>query len=113
MQRIKLITLLFNFIFISYPLYANDDLFDQSLESILAMDSELKADLGTRDKARNILEARSPLDVITFNQIERTGLTSLTNILRYFIAGFNAPETSIADGSDHVRLTTLRGMSPD
>lgn len=113
MQRIKLITLLFNFIFISYPLYANDDLFDQSLESILAMDSELKADLGTRDKARNILEARSPLDVITFDQIERTGLTSLTNILRYFIAGFNAPETSIADGSDHVRLTTLRGMSPD
>ncbi|WP_440876838.1 TonB-dependent receptor plug domain-containing protein [Thalassotalea sp. PLHSN55] len=113
MKRTKFISLLLNLLFISTPLYADDDLFDQSLESILDMDSELKAELGTRDEARNILEARSPVDVITFDQIERTGLSSLTNVLRYFIAGFNAPETSVADGSDHVRLTTLRGMSPD
>jgi len=90
-----------------------DDLIDSSLEDLLGMETELKADIGSRSGARNFLESRSPLDVITFDQIDRSGLTSLTDVLRYFVAGFNAPETAVADGSDHVRAFTLRGMSPD
>jgi len=90
-----------------------DDLFEASLEDIMQMQSELKADVGSREGAKNFLDSRSPVDVITHEQIERSGLTSLTNVLRYFVAGFNAPETSVADGSDHVRAFTLRGMSPD
>ena len=94
-------------------LYAKDDIFDESLTEILATKSELKADIGSRDGARNYLESNTPIDVITYKQIEQSGLTSLTDVLRYFVAGFNAPETSVADGSDHVRAYTLRGMSPD
>jgi iron complex outermembrane receptor protein len=89
------------------------DLFDDSLEDILEMESEIKAEVGSRDGSKNFLESRSPVDVITSEQISSSGLNSLSDILRYFIAGFNAPETSIADGSDHVRAFTLRGMSPD
>jgi len=89
------------------------DLLDDSLEDLLSMESELKAEVGSRDGSKNFLESRSPVDVITSEQISSSGLNSLSDILRYFVAGFNAPETSIADGSDHVRAFTLRGMSPD
>jgi len=97
----------------SQPVLAEDELFDDSLESILALETELKADIGSRGKAVNILNSRSPVDAITHQQIDRTGLTSLTEVLRYFVAGFNAPGTSVADGSDHVHAFSLRGMSPD
>ena len=92
---------------------ADDDIFDTSLEDLMSLESELKVDVGSRSGAKNFLSSPSPIDVITSKQIQHSGLTSLSDILRYFIAGFNAPETSIADGSDHIRAFTLRGMSPD
>ncbi|WP_345972182.1 TonB-dependent receptor plug domain-containing protein [Sulfurimonas diazotrophicus] len=94
-------------------LSAEDNLYTKSMESILSTESELKAQVGSRTNAVNYLESNTPIDVITQEQIARSGMTSLPDILRYFVAGFNAPETSIADGSDHVRTITLRGMSPD
>ena len=90
--------------------YGSDD---AGIEDILNMQSELKVDVGSRSGAKNHLDSRSPVDVITFDQIENSGLTKLTDVLAYFVAGFNAPQTSVADGSDHVRVFTLRGMSPD
>lgn len=96
-----------------FTLYAGDDVYDESLENILNMKTELKVDVGSRSGAKNFLDSAVPVDVITYQQIEHSGLTSLTDILRYFIPGFNAPETSVADGSDHVRSFTLRGMGPD
>ena len=98
--------------FLISTLCAQVDL-DDDLEDILNMESELKADVGSRSGAKNFLDSRSPVDMITHAQIKNSGLTSLTDVLRYFVAGFNAPETSVADGSDHVRAFTLRGMSPD
>ncbi|MEA3227874.1 MAG: TonB-dependent receptor [Campylobacterota bacterium] len=92
---------------------SNDDLFDESLENIFNIESELKADIGSRSGSRNFLDSRSPLDVITYEQIDNSGLTSLNDVLRYFVAGFNSPETSVADGSDHIRAFSLRGMNPD
>ena len=110
---LKNITLI-GVLFLSHTLLqAEDDLYTQSMESILSTESEPKAQVGSRTNAVNYLESNTPIDVITHAQIERSGLTSLTDVLRYFVAGFNAPETSIADGSDHVRAFTLRGMSPD
>lgn len=105
--------LLFITFLVSNSLYSDEKIFDDSLENILSMKTELKADIGSRSGSRNFLESRSPIDVITFEQIEHSGLTSLTDVLRYFVAGFNAPNPSINDGSDHVRAFTLRGMSPD
>ncbi len=104
---------IFSTLLLSSLLYSSEDIYDESMESILTMDSELKADIGSRDGARNYLDSNTPVDVITYKQIENSGLTSLTDVLRYFVAGFNAPETSVADGTDHVRAFTLRGMSPD
>ena len=44
---------------------ADNGLANKSLEEILAMEHELKAGLGTRDKPRDFMESLSPLDVIT------------------------------------------------
>ena len=104
---------LFLALLLSLSLYGEEDIFDASIEEILSTKSELKADLGSREGARNYLDSNTPVDVITYKQIENSGLVSLTEVLRYFVAGFNSPETSVADGSDHVRAFTLRGMSPD
>ena len=106
------ITLLSSLLF-SLVLSAEEDIYKKSMEDILSMESEIKVNLGSRDGARNYLHSNTPIDVITYKQIDNSGLTSLTDVLRYFVAGFNAPETSVADGTDHVRAFTLRGMSPD
>lgn len=94
-------------------IHSSDDIYESSLEDLLNMEIELKANVGSRSGSIDLHDARSPTDVITSEQIEHSGLTSLTDFLRYSVAGFNAPETSIADGSDHVRAFTFRGMSPD
>jgi len=92
---------------------ANVDLDDIGLEDMLSMECEQKVEVGSRDGAKDYLKAKTAIDVITQEQIQHSGLTSLVDILRYFVAGFNAPEPSISDGSDHVRAFTLRGMSSD
>ena len=98
---------------VASQLYAQNDMLDGSLEDLMSMETDLKAEIGSRDGAKDLLNSSLPVDVITSTQIESSGLTSLTDILRYFVAGFNAPETSVADGSDHVRVFTLRGMGSD
>jgi len=100
-------------LFVSRLLCDQSDIYEKSLKELLSTKSELKTDIGSRGGAKNYLESNTPIDVITYQQIEHSGLTSLVDVLRYFVAGFNAPETSVADGSDHVRSFTIRGMSPD
>ena len=111
MNKIFVMPIMVIFLF-SYFVYG-DELFDDSLEDLMSIETEVKAEVGSRDSAKDFLNTPFPIDVITSQQIESCGLTSLSDILRYFIAGFNAPETSVADGSDHIRTFTLRGMSPD
>jgi len=112
-KSIFFILLSFSYIFATEERRQESKLINSSLEELMQVESEMQAKLGSRGEERSPLEATSPIDVITYQQIERTGLNSLTDVLRYFVAGFNAPETSVADGSDHVRAYTLRGMSPD
>ena len=111
-MRYKLHKLLLSAVILT-NLNGSDDLFDESLESILNENVEIKAQLGTRENSKNILDSASAVDVITSEQIENSGQTKLTNLLKYFVAGFNVIETSVADGSDHVNSFTLRGMSSD
>ena len=94
---------------ISNLLYANN----MSLEDILNTKTELKSQIGSRDNAKNFLDSNSPVDVITAQQIKNSSQTKLTDVLKYFVAGFNTTESSITDGSDHIRSFTLRGMSSD
>ena len=90
-----------------------EDLSSNSLEKLMGMESEAKAVVGSRSGSRDFLNSIVPIDVITNSQIQKSGQKKLTQILSYFIPGFNAPTPAIKDGSDHVPASTLRGLNPD
>lgn len=69
--------------------------------------------LGSRRSDRTVTESSVPIDVITAKEIEMTGLTQTTELLKLLIPSYNAPENTITDGSDHVRPASLRGLGPD
>ena len=69
--------------------------------------------LGTRRANRTVLEAPVPIDVITAVEIKATGRTEIAQILQMIAPSFNFPRATVADGTDHVRPSTLRGLNPD
>jgi len=94
-------------------LNADENFDDISLKDIMEIEIDPVVSVDSHGVEGDYFDSKSAVDVIYAQQIEHSGLTSLTDVLRYFVAGFNAPETSLADGSDHVRAFTLRGMSAD
>jgi iron complex outermembrane recepter protein len=90
-----------------------EDLSSNSLEELMGMESEAKAVVGSRSGSRDFLNSIVPIDVITNSQIQNSGQKKLTQILSYFIPGFNSPTPAIKDGSDHVPASSLRGLNPD
>jgi len=110
MKNISLSILAFTLTFTS--LYS-EDLSQSSLEDLMGMESEAKAEVGSRSGSRDFLNSIVPIDVITHSQIKNSGQKKLTQILSYYIPGFNSPTPAIKDGSDHVSVFTLRGLNPD
>ncbi|TKI70403.1 TonB-dependent receptor [Sulfurimonas crateris] len=111
---IRILLLLFSLLFSQMQALANSDsLFDKSLEELLDLETETKADVGSRSGKRDMTFSEVPIDVITSEQIRQSGATELTRVLSRFIPGFNAPRSSITDGTDHVKTFTLRGLDPD
>ena len=66
-----------------------------------------------RGDGRSVTQSAVPVDVISAQEIQATGFTQTTQIMRALVPSFNSPESSITDGSDHVRPATLRGLGPD
>ena len=87
--------------------------YKKTMGELLVTETEIKADIGSRSGSRDMLEAKVPIDVITAEQLERAGTAELSKILQKYIPGFNFPRPSIADGTDHARPFTLRGLNPD
>jgi iron complex outermembrane receptor protein len=91
----------------------SSDFYNKPLDKLLEVETEQKADIGSRSGDRDSTLSEVPIDVITAKEIRSSGATELTRVLEKFIPGFNAPRTSITDGSDHSKIFTLRGLSPD
>jgi iron complex outermembrane recepter protein len=68
---------------------------------------------GTRAPARSAGDAPVPVDVLTEAEIKSSGRTETAQIIQMLAPSFNFPRTSIADGTDHTRPATLRGLAPD
>lgn len=51
--------------------------------------------------------------MISSREVQATGYTQTTQVIRALVPSFNSPESSITDGTDHVRPATLRGLGPD
>jgi iron complex outermembrane recepter protein len=69
--------------------------------------------VGTRRADRTVTNSPVPVDVITAEVIQNTGLTETSQIIQRLAPSVNFPRTSIADGTDHMRPVTLRGLAPD
>jgi iron complex outermembrane receptor protein len=77
----------------------------QALEGVVAV--------GTRRPGRTATDAPVPVDVLTAQDIQATGLTETAQILQRLAPSVNFPRASVSDGTDHVRPATLRGLAPD
>lgn len=97
---------------------------DVTLQSgeTLTIDFEMQQDvigtqevvvLGTRSQERTVTTSPVPIDIITQKDIQQFGFTLTTDLIKSLVPSYNAPQTSLVDGSDHVRPASLRGLNPD
>jgi iron complex outermembrane receptor protein len=68
---------------------------------------------GTRRSDRTVLESAVPVDVVSADQLQYTGLVETARALRDLVPSFNFPQPSITDGTDVIRPATLRGLGAD
>jgi iron complex outermembrane receptor protein len=68
---------------------------------------------GSRRTDRTVVDAPVPIDVLSSEDIARTGLTETSQIIQMLAPSFNFPRPSVNDGTDHIRPATLRGLGPD
>lgn len=68
---------------------------------------------GTRAANRTAAESPVPIDVISAESLQSSGLGETNKILNQLIPSFNFPQPSINDGTDVIRPATLRGLNPD
>ena len=69
--------------------------------------------VGTRVPERSRLDSPVPVDVISEDEIRKTGHTEAGRVLQTLAPSFNFSSSSISDGTDALRPATLRGLGPD
>ncbi|MDP9205087.1 MAG: TonB-dependent receptor, partial [Gemmatimonadota bacterium] len=69
--------------------------------------------IGTRGRDRTVLNSPVPVDVLTPTEIRQTGAVETSQIIQLLAPSFNFPRPTVADGTDHIRPSTLRGLGPD
>ena len=68
---------------------------------------------GTRLATRTATDSQSPVDVLSGEDLKKTGATDLNTVLSRLLPSFNFPRPSVTDTSDAVKPAQLRGLSPD
>lgn len=58
-------------------------------------------------------EKAVPVDILTSEQIQATGLSETSQVIQALAPSFNFPRPTVTDGTDTVRPATLRGLGPD
>ncbi len=86
-----------------------DYLQNLSLEDLMDVD----VNIGSRGKARPQSKSLVPIEIISAQDIARTGYGELGKILEVLLPAFNFPRAYITDGTDSARPFTLRGMGAD
>lgn len=70
--------------------------------------------IGSRSTAaRTKTETTAPVDVLNITELVATGQTDPTQMLHYIVPSFNSGRQTVADGTDHIDPSTLRGLGPD
>lgn len=68
--------------------------------------------LGSRAQ-RTAIETPVPVDVLSADDIESSGMSETSRIVQFLAPSFNFSTSTISDGTDIVRPSTLRGLGPD
>lgn len=68
---------------------------------------------GTRALDRTVASSPVPIDVLSHAELTGTGRVETAQMLQAAAPSINFPRPTIADGSDHVRPMTVRGLGPD
>jgi iron complex outermembrane receptor protein len=68
---------------------------------------------GTRLANRTVTNSPVPIDVLTQEELTRSGHSGTARVLQTLIPSFNYPTPTTPDGNTHVRSASLRGLSPD
>lgn len=68
--------------------------------------------LGART-ARTAYDSAVPIDVLSEDELESTGMTETSRMIQYLAPSFNHSTSTVSDGTDIVRPSTLRGLNPD
>ena len=74
---------------------------------------EAVAVTGSRGGERTLVKSPVPVDVINTADLKATGRVETAQMLQAAAPSFNFPRPAVADGTDHVRPATLRGLAPD
>ena len=76
-------------------------------------DTEHMQVVGSRVAIRSADDSAVPVDIVRGEDLARSGYADLGTALESLAPSFNFAETTISDGSDHVKPATLRGLNPD
>jgi iron complex outermembrane recepter protein len=74
--------------------------------------NEVVVIVGARTPRTNV-ETTVPVDVVSAQEIARTGRTETGRALDMLVPSFISTPQTIADGSDHIDPASLRGLGPD
>jgi iron complex outermembrane recepter protein len=74
---------------------------------------EAVAVTGTRAQERTVVSSPVPVDVLNALELRSTGRVETAQVIQMLAPSFNFPRPAVADGTDHVRPATLRGLAPD
>jgi iron complex outermembrane receptor protein len=85
---------------------------DFSLVAALSAFGEELVVLGSR-AARTATETPVPVDVLSPEDLENIGLSETSRMIQFLAPSFNFSTSTISDGTDIVRPSTLRGLGPD
>ncbi len=85
---------------------------DFSLAPSLSQFGEELVVLGSR-AARTAIETPVPVDVLSPEDLEDIGLSETSRMIQFLAPSFNFSTSTISDGTDIVRPSTLRGLGPD
>jgi iron complex outermembrane recepter protein len=68
---------------------------------------------GTRVANRSVLDTAVPVDVVSAEALQNSGVTEINQALSTALPSYNFPRPGLADGTDTIRPATLRGLAPD
>lgn len=89
----------------TYTVQAAESLEEANVERIIVT--------GSRRNDRTVSESMVPIDVLSAEDIAKTGQLEVSQVLSNLVPSFNYPNATVADGTDHARPAVLRGLAPD